>query len=290
MQYRGIRAFCVAAKHMSFKIAADELSVTASAVSHQIRSFETYLGCKLFYRGARTLELTLEGQRLYAELREPITEIESVVQRLRAAPDRIPLRIEMPAFFASELFLPKIPEFSRCNKHIDLRVQTTIPNDPHSRAINLQIVLSSDRPEKPCAEKLFPLHYQPACSPSQYVHWGDKNPEDLQHATLIVHEARPNAWQHWFADRQIDLPAAQQTLTVDSMYGLARAAQKGAGIALIPVPVSQQWFDSGLLVPLFDDRMTGTECYWLTSNAPLKANSVCQELWDWIVSQFTLAE
>ena len=272
---------------MSFKVAAEELSVTASAVSHQIKGFEAYLGCKLFHRGTRTIELTLEGQRLYAELQEPVTEIEAVVKRLRVSPDRIPLHIEMPAFFASELFLPQIPKFSLCNKHIDLRVQTTVPGDAHSPGTNMQILLSSERPNAICAAKLFPLHYQPACSPSEYANWGDKQPEDLQHATLIVHEARPNAWQDWFTNQQITAQAPQQTLTVDSMVGLARATQQGAGIALIPMPVSQQWFDNGLLKPLFDNHMTGTECYWLVSNAPFREESACQELWDWIVKQFT---
>ena len=102
-----------------------------------------------------------------------------------------------------------------------------------------------------------------------------------------MHEARPNAWQDWFTNQQITAQAPQQTLTVDSMVGLARATQQGAGIALIPMPVSQQWFDNGLLKPLFDNHMTGTECYWLVSNAPFREESACQELWDWIVKQFT---
>ena len=290
MNYRGVRAFCSAAKHMSFKVAAEELSVTASAISHQIKNLESYLGCKLFSRGTRAIELTLDGQRLYAELQKPVAEVESAVLRFRSSPDRVPLRIEMPAFFASEIFLPRIPEFSAGNRHIDLRVQTTLPNEAQRRIADLHIMLSGERPQTACSEKLFPLHYQPACSPDQHRYWCNKGPEDLQHATLIVHEARPHAWQSWFADRKVNMRAPQQTITVDSMYGLARATQRGAGIALIPVPVSQQWFDSGQLVPLFDYCLPGKECYWLTSDEPLEEFPARRMLWDWAVSNFTLRQ
>ena len=109
-------------------------------------------------------------------------------------------------------------------------------------------------------------------------------------ATLIAHEARPEAWPNWFMERGIDFRETQATLTVDSMYGLARATQRGAGIGLIPVPVSQQWFDSGQLRALFDNRLLGSECYWLTSARELEESSAVWSLWHWIIEVFTLSD
>lgn len=291
MQYRGIRAFCVAAEQLSFKIAADELAVTPSAVSHQIRDLEAYLGCKLFVRSTRSIALTMEGERLFHELREPVATIQTAVQRLRVQPERVPLRIEMPAFFTSELFLPRMREFSRCNQHIDLNIETTAPSDPESRRANLHIVLSRRKPASNCSARLFPIVYQPACSPELYEVWRDKKPEELNVATLLVHEARPNAWQQWFAEAQVSIQSPRQTITVDSMYGLARATQQSAGIALIPLPVSQQWFASGQLMPLFDTQLLGADSYWLTSNDAFTATTAegcaLETLWNWVVAEFS---
>jgi len=72
------------------------------------------------------------------------------------------------------------------------------------------------------------------------------------------------------------------------MYGLARATQRGAGVGLIPVPVSQQWFDSGQLMPLFDRRLIGTECYWLTSAEDLNGRPARLTLWNWDIDSFSL--
>lgn len=287
MQYRGLRAFCVAARHLSFKLAADELSVTPSAISHQIRDLESYLGCKLFVRDTRSIELTMEGQRLFGDLREPIAEVSAALARIRAYPDRVPIHFEMPAFFSSELFLPKMANFSAVNQTIDLRIETTAPNDAESRQADIHVLLCSHKPQSQHAEKLFSIRYQPACSPSQYKVWSEKKPEDLQNATLLVHEARPNAWQQWFNDANVALQTPQQTITVDSMYGLARAVQQGVGIGLIPLPVSQQWFASGELIPLFDHQLVSSDFYWLTSNEVLKEQVPLKILWDWVIAEFS---
>ena len=291
MQYRGIRAFCIAAEQLSFKLAADELAVTPSAVSHQIRDLDAYLGCTLFVRGTRSISLTLEGQRLYMDLREPVEKVNAAVKRLKTLPNRVPLRIEMPAFFTSELFLPRMSDFSQCNQHIDLRIETTAPSDPESRRANLHIVLSNKRPPALCAKRLFRIRYQPACSRDLYAEWRDKTPQDLNGATLLVHESRPDAWQQWFVDADLVVQTPRQTITVDSMYGLARATQQGAGIALIPLPVSQQWFDNKELIALFDNQITGSDYYWLTTNEPLTDGSAVESalatLWNWVVSEFS---
>jgi len=277
----------VAAGHLSFKHAADELSVTPSAISHQIRDLEAYLGCKLFVRGTRALELTLAGQSLQAELREPMAQIDAALGHIRAGPKRVPLRIEMPAFFSSELFMPRMAEFSQNNQHIDLTIATTEPNDPERRQADLQIVLSSKQPGGGCSRQLFPVRYQPACSPSLYEHWRDKSPQDLQTATLLVHAARPKAWQQWFNDESIALQTPRQTITVDSMYGLARAAQQGAGIALIPLPVSQQWFAKKELIALFQHQLISSDFYWINAQQALSGEPALNTLWRWIVATFS---
>ncbi|EQD60764.1 Bacterial regulatory protein, LysR domain protein, partial [mine drainage metagenome] len=98
---RSLRIFCVAARHRSFKFAADELFLTPSAVSHQIKELEAALGVRLFERKPRSLELTHAGSTLL-EQTEPLLEaLDLSVARIARGGGRRTLRIQLPAFFAS---------------------------------------------------------------------------------------------------------------------------------------------------------------------------------------------
>ena len=169
VQFRGLRAFCLAAEHLSFKQAADELCLTASAVSHQIRDLESHLGTKLFERRTRSVVLTESGRQLFREVRPHLRAIEQATARFRERPRRAPLTIRMPEFFASELFMPQVASFSERHRHIDLRIETTAPGDSSSGRADVSIVLTDRRPEAPRWAELFPVRYVPACSPELHA-------------------------------------------------------------------------------------------------------------------------
>src|SRR5215470_1228375 len=112
---RSLRAFCVAARHLSFKLAAAELCVTPSAVSHQMKELEELLGVRLFERRTRALELTSAACLLREQL-EPLLEAleHTLAEFARRAPRQL-LRVRLPALFASELFIPRLADF--CAAH-----------------------------------------------------------------------------------------------------------------------------------------------------------------------------
>ena len=86
MQHRGLRTFCTAAEHLSFKKAADELCITASAVSHQINDLETALGTKLFKRLTRSISLTHEGAHLFEEINPCLVAIDQALETVKRVP------------------------------------------------------------------------------------------------------------------------------------------------------------------------------------------------------------
>ncbi len=106
LSLRGLRTFCVAGRHQSFRIAAEELFVSTSAVSHQIKALEQELQQVLFDRKAQTMELTEAGEALYAEISPLIRQIEAVTERFSARFGRRALRVSVQPFFASEMFVP----------------------------------------------------------------------------------------------------------------------------------------------------------------------------------------
>ncbi|HEX6396823.1 MAG TPA: LysR family transcriptional regulator, partial [Steroidobacteraceae bacterium] len=122
---KAIKTFQIAARHSSFAVAADELCITPSAVSHQIKTLETQLGLPLFSRGARALALTDAGARYLEQIDDLFTRLDAVTEQLRARFGRSSVRLHVPAYFASEMLLPRLSEFSQLHGGIDLRIDTS---------------------------------------------------------------------------------------------------------------------------------------------------------------------
>jgi LysR family glycine cleavage system transcriptional activator len=144
---KNLRAFCLAARHLSFRLAADELCLTPSAVSHQMKELEMLLGMRLFERRTRALELTTTGQRLLAEV-EPLLEgLERALARLSRHDARQTLRLRAPALFANELLIPRLDEFCEAHPLIDVQLDTGDP-PPVSRpsTADVSIVLADTPP------------------------------------------------------------------------------------------------------------------------------------------------
>ena len=105
---RGLRTFCVAARHESFTLAADELFITSSAVSHQVRSLEQELGVQLFERGSRELKLTETGKAFFDEVQPVIERLDDIARSYRTDVPSRSIRISVQPFFASEYFVPRL--------------------------------------------------------------------------------------------------------------------------------------------------------------------------------------
>ena len=123
---RGLRTFCVAARHCSFSLAAEELYVSASAVSHQVRALERELQTGLFVRKTQSLELTEAGTALFDEIDPLIRQIDAATGRLASRLGRKTLRISVQPFFASEMFVPRLPEFTERHPEIGIHVDIAL--------------------------------------------------------------------------------------------------------------------------------------------------------------------
>jgi LysR family glycine cleavage system transcriptional activator len=284
---RGLRTFCVAARCLSFKAAAEELCVTPSAVSHQIKGLEQQLQTQLFERRTREVALTEIGATLFAQVDPLLSELDNVTARFLARNgQRRVLKITLLPFFASEMFIPRLSAFADRHRAIDIRVETTEAGALHSAASDASILLLPHRPPDICAHPLFTLRLAPACSPqlARELRLGD--PRALLGATLIVHKSRPQAWQDWFTSMSIALDKPPKVIHLDSMFAVARAAERGLGVALVPIPLSGSWFSSGALVrPCIGELETNDTYYFVYRNEAAQNPDVCA-LRDWVVGTF----
>src|SRR5688572_5314523 len=120
-----LRAFEAAARHLSFKKAADELSVTPTAVSHHVRALETALGVKLFERHARHVELTAYGRELYPVLHEGFDGFADAIARLKSRKVRTVVTLSATVAFTARWLVPRVAAFHKENPRMDLRLHAS---------------------------------------------------------------------------------------------------------------------------------------------------------------------
>jgi LysR family glycine cleavage system transcriptional activator len=288
---RGLRTFSTAARHSSFKAAAEELCITPSAVSHQIKALEELFGTQLFDRRTREVVLTEAGASLASDLSPLLKELDALVSRfVNDARDRRVLRITAPPFFGSEMLVPRLSEFTDLHRALEIRVDTSGAGTSHPAGSHASIVLLAAEPEDICAHPLFPLSLIPACSPELASRLGATHTRALLGAPLIVHQSRPNAWNDWFAESKLKLDRRPNVIYLDSMFAVARAAERGLGVALVPIPLSNSWFESGALKRVSDRCLLTPDTYYFVYRIEDKSNTDISALRDWAVGAFADAE
>lgn len=287
---RGLRTFCAAARHESFRKAGEELFITASAVSHQVKNLESELGQALFERGRRSLRLTQSGRRMFEDASPLIARLEETIARYRRDVPHRSLRISVQPFFASELFVPKLTEFTGRHPDLDLTVDTS-DETPELLPPNADIGIRLFRTAPKNATRIVPLRLLPVGSPEFRNDLKvDGSGHIVSRFPLLVHETRASAWSQWSKVSGITLPKDASAIRLDSMIAVARAAQKGLGAALVPAALTRSWIDSGSLVPLFEKELESDDAYYLISREDKSDDPDVRLLRDWVLQNFDIDE
>lgn len=284
---RRLGTFCVVARHLSIKNAANELCVTASAVSHQIKALEKRLAVTLFERGTRVLTLTRAGQGLFREIDPLIRGIETSVKRYSLSKESVPLRIRLSALFATELFVPRFKVFADSRPQLEVRVETT-ESDRRSRqsGTDVAVVMAKRRPAGCNVEPLFGMCLVPAASPetaASLPHGLASLPPGIK---LIVHKDHPRAWERWAKAAGLDSLQPGGVIHLDSSANVATAAEQGLGVALVPFPLLAARFEAGSLVRLAEQSLDIRDRYYLVYETHDSNEEALQALVTWILAEF----
>jgi LysR family glycine cleavage system transcriptional activator len=287
---RGLRTFCVAARYESFRTAGDELFITASAVSHQIKSLEEELGEQLFDRSSRELKLTETGQAFFEEVGPLVEQLDSVAAKYKKGASSRSIRMSVQPFFASEYFVPRLSEFTKQHPEIDIQVGTSDESaEKHPSDVDLSIRLFRSPPANMPSNLLFPLRMVPAGSADFKKTLRVKKKKIVSDFPIIVHETHPKAWKKWAKAAGIELPESSKITRLDSMIAVIRAAQRGIGAALVPVPIGELWFKEGSVVRLFKDEYVADVSYYLVCSEDSADDENVSLLRRWIVDNFAEA-
>ncbi|MEM1091271.1 MAG: LysR substrate-binding domain-containing protein [Pseudomonadota bacterium] len=284
---RSLRAFQMAGKHLSFKKAADELFLTASAVSHQVKNLEAFLGLELFYRKTRSMELTPAGQQYFRYLDGMFARLETETHQLWAEYGRRMIRLCVPPFFASEILLPNMAEFQSIMPDTDIRVSTQ-PSlmKEHPADVDLSVLLGNGEWADLVTYPLFERRLVVAAAPKLLKKFDRSTERSLDGQVLIIHENRPSAWSNWAAARGVDTPKASKILRFDSMSSVVQATVQGLGFAIVSWPLSRRWFESNALGRAFDDEWPTGEHFYLAHRPGDPERLEIVGLVDWIRKRF----
>ncbi|MBQ4890810.1 LysR family transcriptional regulator [Shewanella sp. UCD-FRSSP16_17] len=283
---RGLRCFCIAAECLSFKETANQLFLTPSAVSHQIKQLEQNLQQPLFIRQTRAIKLTDAGKQFYQQVAPIMVKLSETVNQFAQTNTTLEVSISMPEFFASELFVPQLIGWSQEYPQINLKLDTVKTRAAQTGQTDLSIVLSGSKQQDQHSHELFPLKYIPACNPHQFQQLHSQGLSVISKVPLIVHQARPHSWEQWAESVNLPHFSPKQVIQLDSMFSVARAAEQGIGIALIPMPISKAWFENGSLVALFNEALNSHDKYYLLQHGQSEARMEVQQLIDWTVARF----
>ena len=286
-----LKTFQVAAKLKSFKAAAEELFLTPSAVSHQIKALEEQLGVALFDRGVRTLSLTDAGAHYLEHISDIFAKLESVTEQLKIRYGRSILRLNVPPFFARVMILPKLASFTQVREDADIRIET-MPSAPktHPPEADLSILVGTGPWEGFTVHELFTQSFIPACSPGFLMENPIETHADLNGKNLLLHEERRDAWERWAAGLKIPPIKPNRLVRLNTMSAVVLAAEQGVGVALVPSRLSADRFAAKGLVKVFDEELQTNESYVLLHRPEDGEREDLQELTRWILHECGVSE
>ena len=266
-----LRAFEAAARHLSLTKAAQELHVTAGALSHQIRGLEQLLGLKLFERGVRSIALTAAGRQLYPGLHTGFSHIRDAVSALSSESQQRVLVLSTPPGFTSKWLAARLYRFASAYPEIDVRVSSSIGNanfvsDGVDAAIrNMPI----DAPADPALliEQLIELTLLPVCSPRLIeAHGPLQRPEALKgvpliHDDTLAGRAKVSTWAEWFTAAGVEGVDVSRGLRFNSADHALDAAGEGAGVLLAHDVLAYDDLRTGRLVIAVEFALRSQRAY-----------------------------
>ena len=254
-----LRAFEAAARHLSFTKAAEELSVTPAAISHQIKALEAQLEVTLFHRLTRALRLTDAGQAAFPKLGEGFDRLAEAAELLRARRSDPTLGVSVPPSFGAKWLVPRLDSFHTAHPDIEVRIDATDRLTDFA-SDNIQVALRYGPGHYPGhrVERLFGGEMVPVCSPRLVA--GPQPlrvPADLRHHTLIHldwargDETAPS-WRMWLLAAGVTGvdPTRGPRFSMDSL--VLQAAIEGQGVALATHAIAGHDLAAGHLVVPFD--------------------------------------
>jgi LysR family glycine cleavage system transcriptional activator len=278
-----LRAFEAAARLRSFKMAAEELAVTPTAISHRIHVLEEYLERPLFIRKVRAVELTPEGQTLLAAVSSGFQSIAAAIEQVRK-PRRASVSLSTTPAFAAKWLVPKLASFQAEHPDIDLHVHASnMPVDLNAGTADLAIRYGNGPYKGVTATLLFEDNFAPVASPTLAAAIGkDAAQWPLIHFDWHRPPLRELTWSAWA--RETGRAPAELSAGIrysDESHAI-QAAVSGQGVAFLSLLLVEEELRMGLLRIVAEPRLPGMSYHVLKSGQRPMSTAVSL-VEDWLI-------
>lgn len=284
-----LRVFEAAARHNSFRKAADELNLTASAISHGIQTLENWLGVELFHRGPRGLQLTDAGKRYAPMVNEALGVLAKATEQLPGRKATGTLSISSAPTFAHRILLPRLPLFSAQCPGLQITIDTSQRFvDLALDDVDIAIRFASIEKSEPDWTLLATETLTPVCSPAINKQFGGAEVATVLSLMPLIHvTAASTDWAHWFAESGLEVPSSiSDGLRVDNIQMAFEAAIRGLGAVLGRSPLVDDDIASGRLVPLPGRTVPSGNGYWLITALTDFQKPEVKQFRQWLLSEF----
>ncbi len=281
LQLNALNGFEAVGRHLNMRRAAEELNVTQSAVSHQVRALERSLEVRLFDRRGRGLVLTTDGELLLQAVQSGFAGISAAAAQLGGATVAGTLRIAVPPSFGTQWLMPRLPSFLARHPALSVAVRALVPDARHVPGeVDVAVAFEAQRFPGWRVQSLVEIEMFPVCVPelAPEVQLG---PGALRDATLI-HEDDGTVWSRWFAATGTEQYRTQRSVYVASTHDAIELAARGAGFAINDAFMGASRLGSGVLVRPFQREAAILGRYSLLTVSGSDANPAARAFEEWL--------
>jgi len=247
---KSLLAFAAASRSQSFSSAAKELYITQSAISHQIKNLEEFLGQKLFYREGKALKLSTEGQLYAQKVNQSIDQLVSATQEVIGHHDNT-LQFGVSSTFAIHRITPELSGLYQRHKELDIRLRMLSCSDDIT-ALDLDVILY-DHPIEHISYECIQLKHEvfyPVAN-AKLAKKLSKYPSEWQNETTLIDIETVDLWQGWFQEQRVEMVKNNIQYFLHSIL-ILKAVIAGQGISLMGETLIRGELESGELVKLSD--------------------------------------
>lgn len=277
-------AFEAAARHASISRAAEELHLTQSAVSRQIRQLEALLGMALFHRIRQRVVLTDAGRVYAADVRAALQQLTAATQKAMAYSDGDGLlNLAVLPTFGTRWLIPRLGDFAAQHPQVTVNIAArSEPFDFAQQPLDAAIHFGAPHWAGAVCEYLMHEEVVALCSPGYQQQHGITQVQDLANAVLLQQTTRPTQWADWFDQLGADGVHALRGPRFEQFAMIAQAAVSGLGAALLPRFLVEAEIASGALVQLFAQALNSSDAYYLVYPESRAQAPLVRAFRDWI--------
>ncbi len=267
-----LRAFEVAARHLSFSKAAEELFVTHAAISHQIRKLEGWYKTALFERVGRGVRLTRAGLYLSVRISPVFADICDISQKVKVLGGRDTLTVGCIPSISSRWLVPNLNEFTAEHPSVEVKVMYASEfENLQDSDLDILITHGRDKSARVSTTHLFSRISKPVCSPSFLESFGPLTTVQQIAEAPLLHDNTREGWGKWIENAAVGMLESDTWPIYQDFNMLATAAIAGHGIALCPIEVFRLEIERGDLVVLSEISINKDSAYFVTSKARMSA-------------------